>query len=575
MDVQQATAVDGSDAESATALVFGRDAENRAVCVVDGYGIKIMTRSGRLVVSDGIGRQRRQRTYNRATHGLSRLVIMATTGHITVEAYRWLDQLGVGLTMLDPTTGKVTSATTRVANDDARLRRAQALAMGTNTGLDIAKYLIGLKLTGQSAVALHELSSPEAAETIGQLSMAVAQSSSLEEVRQLEASAANLYWFAWGQVEPRFVNADAARVPENWVRFEGRRSTVNPGTARNATDPINALLNLSYRLLEAEGHLATLAVGLDPGMGILHADLKRRASFVLDLIEAARPLADQHVLRLIQIHPFRWRDFHEDARGVVRVVPPLTHRLAEGMPGYAAVLAPVAERLARSLAEASPYDVTTPSTLTREKHKAAARRRIDEEKASTPIGPGQPGMPPREKKRQKARAENEPSLPLPICRGCGVALAPEPDRRRRRGTYCRNCLANRRREIGATMPTRSQAVRAEIQGRTGVPPTHASAATSKRRAAMVRQRAAQAAWDSARAREAHDPEQFVREVLPGLRAVSLTQIARATGMSTSAASKIRSGKSVPHPRHWQHLSGLATEGHRDSNEEASPPPCGP
>ena len=339
---------------SATSLIFGRDAENPAVCVVDGHGISVTTRSGRLMVSDGIGRQRRVRTYNRATHGLARLVITATTGHITVEAYRWLDQLGIGLLMLDPKTGEVTSASTRVANDDARLRRAQALALGTSTGLGIAKYLITLKLAGQASVAEHELASPEVAETIVRISRGVDQSSTLEEVRQLEASAANLYWSAWDQVEAAFVKADAKRVPANWLQFEGRRSAVTSGTARNATDPINALLNYCYRLVEAEGHLATLAVGLDPGIGVLHADMKGRASFVLDLIEAARPVADRHVLRLLRTHPLRWRDFHEDARGVVRVLPPLSHRLAEAMPGFSTALAPVVEHVVQTPGRCQP-----------------------------------------------------------------------------------------------------------------------------------------------------------------------------------------------------------------------------
>jgi len=55
---------------------------------------------------------------------------------------------------------------------------------------------------------------------------------------------------------------------------------VNPGTARHATDPINALVNYCSRLIEAEGHLATLAVGLDPDLvaypghvsGVIDAD---------------------------------------------------------------------------------------------------------------------------------------------------------------------------------------------------------------------------------------------------------------------------------------------------------------
>ena len=53
----EATEVD----ESSTSEIFHRDAENPAVCVVDGYGIQVATRSGRLIVSDGIGRQRRER----------------------------------------------------------------------------------------------------------------------------------------------------------------------------------------------------------------------------------------------------------------------------------------------------------------------------------------------------------------------------------------------------------------------------------------------------------------------------------------------------------------------------------
>jgi hypothetical protein len=102
MDVQKASSAQAVVAESATTATFNRDAENPAICVVDGYGIRVATRAGRLIVSDGMGHQRRERIYNRATHGLSRLVVMATTGHITVEAYRWLDGAGVGLMMLDP-----------------------------------------------------------------------------------------------------------------------------------------------------------------------------------------------------------------------------------------------------------------------------------------------------------------------------------------------------------------------------------------------------------------------------------------------------------------------------------------
>ena len=47
------------------------------------------------------------------------------------------------------------------------------------------------------------------------------------------------------------------------------------------------------------------------------------------------------------------------------------------MPGFASTLAAVVEHVAKLLASASPYDVSMPSTLTREKHRAAAQRRLD------------------------------------------------------------------------------------------------------------------------------------------------------------------------------------------------------
>jgi hypothetical protein len=64
------------------------------------------------------------------------------------------------------------------------------------------------------------------------------------------------------------------------------------------------------------------------------------------------------------------------------------------------------------------------------------------------------------------------------------------------------------------------------------------------------------AWESEHADETHDPDWYVANVLPGLVGVTLTEIAKATGMSTSNAAKVRSGKRVPHPRHWAGLVAL-------------------
>ena len=305
-----------------------------------------------------------ERRYSRATHGLSRLVVLSSAGTVGLDALRWCAGVGIGVVVLDPFGGELHLTSGGVGNDDPRLRRAQALAMATPAGFEATRYLIASKLAGQASVAKGRLSQPSAAETIVRLRDELEDAETLEAIRHVEAVAANVYWNVWSGIEVPFVRKDVARTADHWRVFEGRRSAVNVGTSRSATDPANALLNYGYRLLEAEGRLACLAVGLDPGLGILHADLKGRDSMVLDVMEAVRPVVDGYVLDLFRARPLMKTDFAEDRRGVLRVLPPLTHRIAEAMPAWGLALGPVVEHVAQILSTSSPYDVSVPSVLT-------------------------------------------------------------------------------------------------------------------------------------------------------------------------------------------------------------------
>jgi hypothetical protein len=59
-----------------------------------------------------------------------------------------------------------------------------------------------------------------------------------------------------------------------------------------------------------------------------------------------------------------------------------------------------------------------------------------------------------------------------------------------------------------------------------------------------------------------DAAWFLREVVPKLDAYSLSQIAKATGLSLAACSRIRAGTRAPHPRHRDSFVRLI--GTRDS-----------
>lgn len=75
--------------------------------------------------------------------------------------------------------------------------------------------------------------------------------------------------------------------------FSGRQK-------RPAYDPFNTLLNYLYGMLYTSVHLALLKSGLDPYVGILHADRYGAApTLVFDAIEPYRPWADTVALRLV------------------------------------------------------------------------------------------------------------------------------------------------------------------------------------------------------------------------------------------------------------------------------------
>src|SRR5207245_8418665 len=154
---------------------------------------------------------------------------------------------------------------------DAKLRRAQALATQSDAGLQIARELISRKLAGQEQVVRTKLRDFPTADTIARFRVALPNTTRLDEIRFLESQGAAAYWFAWRDLPITFPKADLIRVPDHWRVFGTRKSPLS-GSPRLATNPANAMLNYLYALLESEARLAAAALGLDPGLGVIHVD---------------------------------------------------------------------------------------------------------------------------------------------------------------------------------------------------------------------------------------------------------------------------------------------------------------
>src|SRR5882762_3330149 len=297
------------------------------VLVLNGHGIRVQVNAGHLLLHDGIADERRTIRLPRVNHGLKRLVLIGNDGFITLEALRWLADQGAAFVMLDRR-GKVLAVTGPVPSSTAKLRRAQALALGNGTALKISKELISQKLAGQELLVRDMLHDSAAADAIARFRNELPSAESIEGLRLIEAQAAKLYWRVWSDVPIRWPRADERRVPEHWKRFGSRVSPLTH-SPRLAVNPPNALLNFLYAILEAESRLCAVAMGLDPGIGFLHVDTSNRDSLPCDLMEVCRPNVDRFVLNWLQSEPLRRSDFWEDRNGNCRLVSSLAIKLCE------------------------------------------------------------------------------------------------------------------------------------------------------------------------------------------------------------------------------------------------------
>ena len=311
------SATDLDDRRDGLQATYGTEGSGRVV-VADGFDVRVTVSYGALVVRDGVAEHVRERRYAKVL-APERLVVTGD-GILSTEALAWCKAQGTAVVVLRA--GDVLLGASPPGRDDARIRRAQALAMGSPAGLAVVRYLLTAKLTGQAGVLRNVFGAQDTAQTVLDLADGIELAEDVDGCRQLEAVAAAAYFATWADheaTEVGFVAKDRGRVPPHWRMFDSRRSAITgaSNTNRQAERPINALLNLVYRLAEIEARFACVRLGLDPGLGVLHADTPGRDSLALDVIEPLRPAVDRFVLELVAERMFFKRDFIERSDGHV------------------------------------------------------------------------------------------------------------------------------------------------------------------------------------------------------------------------------------------------------------------
>jgi hypothetical protein len=269
-------------------------------------------------------------------------------------------------------------------------------------------------------------------------------------------------------------------------------------------------------------------MGLDPGMGVLHVDLRARDSLALDVLEAVRPEVDKFVVELITRRTFRSSDFFETRQGVCRLMPPLARELVSTIPAWGARLGPVVEWVAKTLAYHAGIGARGVPTRLSGAHRSAGRDRV------------------------RVRGPRPVVRPLVIARTCRTCGGPTPGRGR---DYCDACLPEDRAAQAAVFTQSGHARVVELRAQGEKPGIGGEAGRSRGRKVAEGLRAIHA-WNE----EHPEPvavDRFAREVLPRLAGYRPSALASATGLSRPYCSAILRGDRTPHPRWWPALERIA------------------
>lgn len=482
------------------------------IVVLFGYGIQVRVDRGHLFVEDGIAANRRLARLPRVGHGLKRLVVIGSDGMVSLAALRWLADQDASFVMLDRD-GTVLATTGPIRSSDAKLRRAQSLSLSNGAGLRIARELIDKKLAGQEQLARHKLLDSSIADTIAHYRAELPQADSISTIRLTESQAARAYWSAWSTLPVNFPKSDLPRVPDHWRIFGARVSPLT-GSPRLAANPANAILNYLYCVLESEARLAAAALGLDPGVGVLHVDTPARDSLACDLMEPVRSNVDSYLLDWITRQPLKREWFFEQRDGNCRLMGPFAVRLSETAPIWRRAVAPVAEWVAKqfwSTTQRRTESAQAPTHLT-QTHRRIAKGGSSEVSV-----------------RITQPTEN-------LCPGCGKQI-------RNKSRTCVRC--------GVETSTKNMLNAARIGRLTANGPE----AQAKRAVKAQRNAFAQHSWKESDQPAWLTPEFFAGKIQPLLSSVPMSAIRSVLGVSKWYASKIRQGYE-PHPRHWLQLAQL-------------------
>jgi CRISP-associated protein Cas1 len=262
--------------------------------------------------------------------------VLDGSGSITFDVLSWLNQQRVPLVKIDWTGNVVTVAS---GESFAASRERVAWQMETRSDrrkrMEFCNALIARKIQGCMRTLEESLRHSHAWDRAMKRAkddlarLANDPPETVNELRLLEAQSAVAYFRAWYATSLLWRASARHPSPDQWRTVGPRFTRVYASGSRNASHPVNAILNYAYAVLQSQVQIKLVADGYDPMLGIMHYDRDGAPAFVFDMMEPERPKFDRAVLGFLKSEALHPADFTIRNDGVVRLNPELARRVAQ------------------------------------------------------------------------------------------------------------------------------------------------------------------------------------------------------------------------------------------------------
>ncbi len=278
--------------------------------LLNGHGINIGVDSAKLHVTDGrwnIEEEPEHYVFYPKTSKIDEIILYGHTGNITLEAIRWLVKQNIGLTVLN-WNGKLLTSIQSPGSIQIKNKFQQYKAYSDEEKrISIAKKFVEAKIH-RSEEVLKWLS-----EKYSNINIDISKEKKLfnktKKIMDINMSEGRIARYYWAQIR---------KIIPNRYEFENRKNQTRP---MGAIDPINALFNYGYALLESQCLKAIYSVGLDPYVGFLHENCIGKTPLAYDLQEPFRFLVDLAVINGIENKVFDKKDFIRTENYNIRLMP--------------------------------------------------------------------------------------------------------------------------------------------------------------------------------------------------------------------------------------------------------------